>query len=94
MFLDRQEFAKILTLIMVEKAIDQATLARKCGATEHSVVRWLKGERDLKHSTLGRICKGLDISPDTFSTAFVLKRTTAKTRMQQNMTRDNTEGID
>jgi transcriptional regulator with XRE-family HTH domain len=75
MFMDKQKFAEILTLQMVEKGINQAELARKIRSSSRSVGEWLKGEKDLMHSSLGRICKGLGVDPKIFRPAFILTRT-------------------
>jgi transcriptional regulator with XRE-family HTH domain len=74
MFMKKEEFAEILNVLMIEKGIDQAELARRTKATEQSVKRWVKGESSIKHSTLHRIAKGLDVSPEIFIPAFDIKK--------------------
>jgi len=56
-------FHERLRQIMIEKGLDEASLAEKVGSAEQTVRRWVRGEQSPSRSTIRRIADALGVTP-------------------------------
>lgn len=60
----RRGFSKRLREALKRSGMNQRQLAKKIGATEVSVCRWVKGNRTMSLEYLKPVCDVLDVSAD------------------------------
>ena len=61
---EQQTFGEILQEIMIDKKLNQSTLALKIGVKQSQVSEWLKGKSKPGYDNLRSICENLNVSAE------------------------------
>ena len=61
---EQQTFGEILQEIMIDKKLNQSTLALKIGVKQSQVSEWLKGKSKPGYDNLRALCENLNVSAE------------------------------